>query len=52
MESCEEFMGLWRQYAQKQAEELFRFSKSLPEKTEGKEVTQKTIKKVNKGKYA
>jgi hypothetical protein len=51
MESCEEFMGLWRQYAQKQAEELFRFSKSLPDKTEGKEVTQKTIKKVNKDKY-
>jgi len=41
MESCEEFMGLWRQYAKKQTEELFRFSKSLQEKTEEKEVTKK-----------
>ncbi len=52
MESCEEFMSLWRQYAQIQTEELFRFSKSLQEKTEEKEVTKKTIKKVHKGKSA
>lgn len=52
MDSCEEFMSLWRQYAQKQAEELFSFSKSLQDKTEEKEVIKKTIKKVKKGKSA